>query len=469
MRAQLIQYVDLLFAGAKDCEDIHQEILQNTLDRYDDLILEGKTPEAAYRLAILGIGDVGEILGTQTVSTSTIRTTAEKKAAAPAKKNWVPVVVAAVIAVLVFIIGILVLNFAVVKRSADRYPVESQVALLIEKAEGKTFRAEKAISIHSKPTDSAEVKGKIEAGSEIYITRDELINDQHWGYVTEPEQGWIPLGGYLEEIEGTAPTLAAQDNTSAIVTTPAEAYPDINGYGANAQDVQEISIEWVAGSIQIIPVQGNRIEVEESGHFGENTMELKRKNGKLSIEFSRPGLHLGKDLSKDLLIKVPADWVLNELDISAAAATVSVEGLTVRKVEFEGASGMAEFANCHVDSLDVDTASGDVHFTGSLKKLECDAASASFTGILTNVPSQIEMESMSGGLDLILPEDAGFTVITEGVDCNVTSDFPITCSGTHHGGHHDNCDAKTHTHGDGACRIEMSALSGDVRIRKDVS
>ena len=64
MREQLIQYVDLLFAGAENCEEIKQEILQNTLDRYDDLIAEGKVPEAAYRLAITGIGDINEILGT---------------------------------------------------------------------------------------------------------------------------------------------------------------------------------------------------------------------------------------------------------------------------------------------------------------------------------------------------------------------------------------------------------------------
>ena len=63
MREQLIQYVTLLFAGAEACEDIKQEILQNTLDRYDDLIAEGKAPEAAYRLAITGIGDINEILG----------------------------------------------------------------------------------------------------------------------------------------------------------------------------------------------------------------------------------------------------------------------------------------------------------------------------------------------------------------------------------------------------------------------
>lgn len=68
MREQLIQYVELLFAGGRDCEDIKQEILQNTLDRYDDLIAEGKVPEAAYRLAITGIGDINEILGTKSQS-----------------------------------------------------------------------------------------------------------------------------------------------------------------------------------------------------------------------------------------------------------------------------------------------------------------------------------------------------------------------------------------------------------------
>ena len=64
MREQLIHYVSLLFAGAKNAEDIQQEIMQNTLDRYDDMIAQGKTPEAAYRLAISGIGDINEILNT---------------------------------------------------------------------------------------------------------------------------------------------------------------------------------------------------------------------------------------------------------------------------------------------------------------------------------------------------------------------------------------------------------------------
>lgn len=64
MRKQLISYVELLFAGTADCEDMKQEVLQNTLERYDDLVSQGKNPEAAYRLAISAIGDISELLGT---------------------------------------------------------------------------------------------------------------------------------------------------------------------------------------------------------------------------------------------------------------------------------------------------------------------------------------------------------------------------------------------------------------------
>ncbi len=63
MKEQLIRYIDLLFAGAPQAADIKQEILQNTLERYDDLVAQGKSPQAAYQLAISGIGDISELLG----------------------------------------------------------------------------------------------------------------------------------------------------------------------------------------------------------------------------------------------------------------------------------------------------------------------------------------------------------------------------------------------------------------------
>ena len=63
MKEELEKYVNLLFAGNPEAEEIRQEILLNTLDRYDDLIAQGKNPQAAYSLAIAGIGDVSELIG----------------------------------------------------------------------------------------------------------------------------------------------------------------------------------------------------------------------------------------------------------------------------------------------------------------------------------------------------------------------------------------------------------------------
>jgi len=70
MRDKLKEYVSRLFAGTQGTEDMAQEILQNTLDRYDDLIARGVPEEEAYRQAIAGIGDIDELLGKVTVEKS---------------------------------------------------------------------------------------------------------------------------------------------------------------------------------------------------------------------------------------------------------------------------------------------------------------------------------------------------------------------------------------------------------------
>ena len=80
MRDKLKTYIDYLFAGAPQTAataETKAEILQNTLDKYDDLIAEGKTPEAAYSLAVSGIGDLGDFLtrGVRTEAPSRTATT----------------------------------------------------------------------------------------------------------------------------------------------------------------------------------------------------------------------------------------------------------------------------------------------------------------------------------------------------------------------------------------------------------
>ncbi len=65
MREKLMRYIETLFADApasKENLELKDEIMRNTLDRYDDFMREGKSEEAAFNLAVAGIGDVTELL-----------------------------------------------------------------------------------------------------------------------------------------------------------------------------------------------------------------------------------------------------------------------------------------------------------------------------------------------------------------------------------------------------------------------
>ena len=65
MREQLKQYIDHLFAatdGSQRARDFHDEILQNTLDRFDEERAAGKTEQEAYRTAVLSLGNTEELL-----------------------------------------------------------------------------------------------------------------------------------------------------------------------------------------------------------------------------------------------------------------------------------------------------------------------------------------------------------------------------------------------------------------------
>lgn len=69
MKDRLNGYIQGLFADAERrapdnlrLSELKEELLQNTYEKYDDLLSSGKTPEAAYKAAVHGIGDISELL-----------------------------------------------------------------------------------------------------------------------------------------------------------------------------------------------------------------------------------------------------------------------------------------------------------------------------------------------------------------------------------------------------------------------
>lgn len=65
MTHKLRNYIDELFFEApptKKTVEIKEEILQNLIDKYNDLLNEGKSEEAAYNIAVASVGDMSSLI-----------------------------------------------------------------------------------------------------------------------------------------------------------------------------------------------------------------------------------------------------------------------------------------------------------------------------------------------------------------------------------------------------------------------
>lgn len=243
-----------------------------------------------------------------------------------------------------------------------------------------------------------------------------------------------------------------------IITTGSGVHHEEHHIAPDTEPVTHIEIEWVAGTVTILPGDTDRIQFSESGKFDNDEAMVYRQDGrKLTIHYQKQDVYFGiySVPEKDLTITVPRDWEGVSISLDTAFADLRMQDISVRELELDSASGGAVFENCTIEELDIDTASGDVNFTGTLDNMEYDAASADLHAVFHNVPRSLDMGTASGDMDITLPDGAGFTAEVDAMSGDFRSDFEYSQRDDRY------------ISGDGSCRINLSAMSGDVHIRKD--
>lgn len=477
MREQLKQYVDLLFAGIADAEDIKQEILQNTLDRYDDLIAQGKTPEAAYQLAISGIGDIHEILGNQAESTKVaVRPPVTEENSFPRNKLVTALAVAffilCPIPVLIFENSIGVCLLLVM--------VAAGVALLT--LFGKENRETDAPVDKRTAIQRGLCRGVWICGVIAYLVLSFFTGDWHITWLIFPILGCIcGLGNAILDIGKSTVSAVIRIVVFSlllvvlvfVVLSLCYGISSYSGYWSSSisgdlsysggsvasSTVTDVEIEWVNGSITVQTGNTDSIEFQET-LYSDNTKPLvwKQSGGKLIIQFSEKDIHFGifetNSVKKDLLITIPKTWVGDTVTINSVSAEMNVSGLSCEQLDLNNVSGTCSFEECLVKDLSLETVSGRIAYSGTLTNLDCDSVSADCTIYADNSPASIDMDGVSADLILYLPEDCGFRVSMDSLGKKFSSDFSTTVQNG------------SYLYGDGSCRITADSVSGDITIRK---
>ena len=223
-----------------------------------------------------------------------------------------------------------------------------------------------------------------------------------------------------------------------------------------AREVKNIDIEWAAGSITIEPGDTQTISFSETGGKNAKPMIYRQVGNKLTIEFQASKVTVGfqKNDQKDLVIIVPWNWDCSELNVDAGAVNLTVNGLNANDVELNLGAGNSYFTDCILGELSINSAAGDVTYTGTLYSLDCDTTSGKVSAVFDNVPRTIEFDGVSADLDLTLPADAGFMVEMNTVSASFHSEFDTIIRDDQY------------ICGDGSCRISVDGVSGDVTLRK---
>ena len=232
----------------------------------------------------------------------------------------------------------------------------------------------------------------------------------------------------------------------------------VGGYSSPAKEVDRLKIAWAAGKIVIVPTDRDDITVTEELLGGDKTMVMKKDGSTLYVEYCEDNISLSfgsnNNLKKNLYISVPQDWDCKELEIDAASATVQVENLTIEEVESSTASGTHTFTNCQVGTMKMETVSGDLNFTGTLEKLNFNGVSAQADVVVINFPKSIDVETVSGDVNLTLPKECGFMVDKDTVSGHFSSELETRKQ-----------DGK-YVYGAGQCKIDVEGVSAGITIRK---
>ena len=552
MREKIAQYMDLYYAGSGLSEDRRQQLLQEALDLYDSLILEGKSEQESYAQVIAWIG-----AQTQPVphpeNTQKTDAAGEAKAFTPMGKRIctaiavmlyilcpIPLILLQNVIGLCCLLGMVACGVAIqilaekfmdtpdpmdpiskavrpiLHASAVALYVLSPIPLLMfqntvglccllgmvavgvamqiiagsgkadvqPKAEADPVR--KSIDslvclillaiylIVSFRTHAwwitwiifpigAAVKdlvlslaavgtGKAPAGSTaqtvikaiLIVVLFSLLGSAVWGI---GRTNHMPLWNWARIHLNSGSELSADNNFISEST--------VHNVSFDASEVKKLHIEWVSGNVTLKTADQHNVTFRVDGDSAL-PFSYQLSGNELDLRYPADNA-LWKPAwgSKNLTVTVPQSWYARETNIDVVSAVVEVDGLSTEELKLDTTSGPINASGLCCDQIVASTVSGNVSLEGTAEELKLDTTSGRCQAELDERVREIELDSVSGELELILPESLGFEAEVDTVSGSFRSDIPTTASSK-----------GVYTCGNGECGISVDTVSGSISIQK---
>jgi len=223
-------------------------------------------------------------------------------------------------------------------------------------------------------------------------------------------------------------------------------------------ELTDLDINWVSGSVNIVAGDGDKIIISETSSNGdiEDNYKLRYlfEDGKLTIKYQKSGLikRIFDDSQKALVLTIPAAYLdsMDDVEIDVVSANLNIGTIKCSTMNIDNVSGLITAADisgdradfCSVsgeikvetlnfskiniktvssdisikdssvsDKLTVDTTSGKIIVnTSNVNYFDCDTISGEINCNFTNCPVEMDIESISGNVDVEIPDNDGFAL-----------------------------------------------------------
>lgn len=262
-------------------------------------------------------------------------------------------------------------------------------------------------------------------------------------------------------------------------------YNKDNTYSVSDQTIDELGIDWVSGSVTVVPYDGEDILIEESSRRDldeDYCLRYKIDGNRLQIDYMKGTMGInfydGKgSVSKKLTVKIPRKMAQNleRVEFDAVSADISISDITTNYLSADTTSGNLFANNLKVIDLEMSSISGDLRAKNLIaKSLEVDTTSGNLIGHSLKAssvqigtvsgdmdadflvcPKEFGFESTSGECTITLPKNSSLSVAFDSASGNFSTEYPSKINGD-----------DEYIIGNGTYEFNVDTVSGDFTIKK---
>lgn len=196
----------------------------------------------------------------------------------------------------------------------------------------------------------------------------------------------------------------------------------VGGGSVSADEITEITVNWVSGSVRIEGSDTDKITFSEvssadkaTDAIGEATknqelseslkMRYRTDGEKLTIQFCKSGLRVRtnaiKDLKKDLTVYLPAGTELKNVKLDVVSSDVFMSDIKADGLDINSVSAKLKLVSCGTPDFKCNTVSGDLEIKdgGEIKKLSVKSVSGDVS-VQASALDEISVKTVSGKTSL---------------------------------------------------------------------